>query len=67
MSKQNTSGGNDDAIMTVREVAAYLKLSEATVYKWAKAKKIPAMRIGRNWRFQRQAVEEWLMKEAATG
>jgi excisionase family DNA binding protein len=60
MDKHNKSNSNDDAIMTVREVALYLKLSEATVYKWAKSKRIPAIRIGHNWRFQRKAVEEWV-------
>lgn len=52
-------------VMTVHEVAKYLRLSEATVYRLAKARRIPAARIGRTWRFQRQLVEEWMRQEAS--
>jgi excisionase family DNA binding protein len=60
MGKQSANNHDNGTLMTVREVAAYLRISEATVYKWAKGKKIPAIRLGRNWRFQKLVVEEWM-------
>jgi len=44
--------------MTTREVAAYLRLAPATVYKLAQAGKIPAVKVGGQWRFSRQSLEE---------
>jgi len=38
-------------VMTVSEVSAYLKVHPATIYRLLKKKKIPAFRIGRDWRF----------------
>lgn len=54
---------NNDAMMTVKEVAKYLRLSEATIYKLAKSNKIPVVRIGHNWRFHRKAVDDWMKIE----
>jgi len=59
------SGDTIAPIMTVQEVAAYLRLSMATVYKLAQARKIPATKIGRTWRFSRQLVDEWVRQQAA--
>ncbi len=55
---------HENNLMTVHDVAAYLRLSEATIYRLAKSKKMPAVKIGRTWRFQRRLVEEWIRKEA---
>jgi excisionase family DNA binding protein len=49
-----------DEILTVDEAAAFLKLHKKTVYKLALAKKIPARRIGQQWRFSRSRLEEFL-------
>ena len=49
-----------DEILTVPEVAAYLRLSEATVYRLARSGEAPARRIGRSWRFSRAAIQQWL-------
>ncbi|MBN1180166.1 MAG: helix-turn-helix domain-containing protein [Anaerolineae bacterium] len=46
--------------MTAAEVAAYLRLNQATVYRLANAGEIPAQRFGRVWRFHRAALQEWL-------
>ena len=45
-------------IMTVDEVAAYLKLSKITVYKLTQKGAIPGFRIGSSWRFNREVIEE---------
>jgi excisionase family DNA binding protein len=47
-------------IMTVHDVAAYLRMSEAKVYRLAKQHRIPAARIGKAWRFRKDLLDDWL-------
>ena len=47
-------------IMTTREIAKYLKLHEITICKYAKEGKIPSIRIGRVWRFDKTAIDKWI-------
>ena len=47
-------------IMTTREIAKYLKLHEITICKYAAEGKIPAIRIGRVWRFDKEAIDKWI-------
>lgn len=47
-------------IMTVRDVAAYLRMSEAKVYRLVKQRHIPAARIGKAWRFRKDLLDDWL-------
>ena len=47
-------------IMTVEEVAKYLRVSERTVYDWAQRGEIPCGKLGSAWRFQRSQVENWV-------
>lgn len=54
------NGADQDSVMTVTEVAVFLRLGETTVYKWAKAGTIPGRKIGGTWRFSRRALEAWL-------
>ncbi|MCP4684806.1 MAG: helix-turn-helix domain-containing protein, partial [bacterium] len=49
-------------IMTLEEVAAYLKLKPQTIYTWAQEKKIPAAKIGKEWRFRKSIIDEWYLK-----
>jgi excisionase family DNA binding protein len=48
-----------DEIMTLEEVAAYLKVKPQTIYTWAQEKKIPAAKLGKEWRFKRSIVDAW--------
>jgi len=50
----------DDDILTLGEVAKYLKVSERTVYEWAQKGEIPAGKIGTVWRFKKAELEEWV-------
>lgn len=50
----------DNEILTVDEVAAYLKLAKKTVYKLIAEKQIPAFRIGKFWRFRKVEIEQWI-------
>jgi excisionase family DNA binding protein len=53
---------NEDQIMTVTEVAEYLKISEVTTYKLVQEGKIPAFKIGRHWRVKRNDLSEFIEK-----
>jgi len=54
-------------IMTIREVANYLKMTEKTIYKLAKERKIPSFKVGGNWRFKKEAIDEWIEKNMYEG
>lgn len=45
--------------MKVKDVAAYLQISKDLIYKWAQEGKIPASKLGNQWRFKREEVDEW--------
>jgi len=47
-------------ILTVEEVAAYLRLQPQTIYKWAQEKRIPAVKLGKEWRFRKTILDRWL-------
>jgi len=49
----------ENDIMTLEEVAAYLRLKPQTIYLWAQEKKIPAAKLGKEWRFRRSVVDNW--------
>jgi len=47
-------------IITTKQLAKYLKLHEITICKYAVQGKIPAIRIGRVWRFDKEAIDKWI-------
>ena len=49
-----------EEIMTVDEVARHLKLKPQTVYKWAQEGQIPGAKLGKEWRFRRRILDEWV-------
>lgn len=51
-------------LMTVKEVAEYLKLNYMTVYKLAQKGRIPASKIGGNWRFKKDLLDQWIAKQS---
>jgi len=54
---------HEDEIMTVSEVAEYLKISEVTTYKFVQEGKIPGFKIGRHWRVKRSDLIEFIEKQ----
>ena len=50
----------EDDILTIEEVAKYLRVSERTVYDWAQKGDIPAGKIGTVWRFKKSEIEKWV-------
>ena len=53
-------------IWTTKEVAEYLNIHPLTVHKYAREGKIPAFKIGTDWRFHRKYIERWI-KEKSSG
>ena len=51
-------------ILTTKELAAYLKLTEVTIYKYANEGKIPGFKIGSRWRFDKDKIDDLLKSEA---
>lgn len=49
----------DSEIMTLEEVAAYLKVKPQTIYAWAQEKRIPAAKLGKEWRFKKSIIDAW--------
>lgn len=54
----------DSGILTIREVADYLKVTERTIYRLAAAKKIPAFKVGGSWRFSRPDIDLWIREQS---
>lgn len=50
----------EDDILTIEEVAKYLRVSDRTVYDWAQKGEIPAGKIGTVWRFKKSELERWV-------
>ena len=47
-------------VLTVAEVAVYLKVPRSTVYKLVNQEQIPGRKVGKHWRFMRDEVDDWL-------
>ena len=46
-------------IMTLEEVAKYIKVKPQTIYTWAQDGKIPAAKLGKEWRFRKTVIDRW--------
>jgi excisionase family DNA binding protein len=51
---------SQDEFMTTKEVAQYLRVDQYTIYRLVSQNKIPAFKIGNQWRFKRSVLERWL-------
>ena len=50
----------DDEFRTIRDMAAYLKVTEKTVYGLALSRRLPAFKVGGQWRFRRRDIDAWI-------
>jgi len=57
----------EDDILTIDEVAKYLRVSERTVYDWAQKGEIPSGKIGTVWRFKKSEIEKWVNDRLSSG
>ncbi len=53
-----------EQLLTLDEVAEYLNVDRFTVYRLLAQKKLPAFKVGSQWRFKREMIEAWLLKNA---
>ena len=51
-------------VMSIDELAEYLKISKSTLYKLAQDDKLPGTKIGKRWRFHKSAIDDWLRQHA---
>ena len=49
-----------DSVLTIDDLAEYLKLSKSTLYKLAQEGKVPGQKVGRHWRFHKAVIDRWL-------
>jgi excisionase family DNA binding protein len=51
-------------MMNVEEVADYLRVAPATIYRLAQQGKIPGAKVGRSWRFSKERIDRWLEEQS---
>ena len=52
-----------DTILTIDELASYMKLSKSSLYHFARAGKVPGVKVGRHWRFHKEAIDAWVKNQ----
>jgi excisionase family DNA binding protein len=55
----------EETVFTVQELARYLKMKPVTIYKHAKARKLPGFKVGANWRFKKSTIDRWIADQEA--
>ena len=61
------SSADEGEILTLKQVADFLKVTERTIYRMAAAKKIPAFRVGGTWRFSKAEINQWIQRQSEGG
>lgn len=54
-------------VMTIDELAAYLQVAKSTLYKLAQEGRVPAQKVGKHWRFRKEAIDRWLDQREKEG
>jgi excisionase family DNA binding protein len=67
MAQPMTTRAGESGILTIREVADYLKVTDRTIYRLAAAKKIPAFKVGGTWRFSLADIDRWIKQQSMEG
>ncbi len=49
-------------VLTIEELSVYVKVSKSTLYKLVREGKIPCQKVGRHWRFRKDAIDDWLVE-----
>jgi len=53
-----------ETLLTIDELASYLKVTRRTIYEWLKKKKIPAVKLVGQWRFRKDKIDAWIESHA---
>jgi len=54
------SNGKKPSLMTVDELAKYLRMKKVTIYKHAQEGKLPGFKVGSTWRFKKLTIDKWI-------
>lgn len=54
---------SDGEMLTVPELARYLRMKPVTIYKHAAQGKIPGFKVGASWRFKKKSIDQWIAKQ----
>jgi excisionase family DNA binding protein len=60
----DSTSSSESEILTVMEVARFLRVPKSTVYKLARLGQLPASKIGKHWRFLRRDIQDWMHSRA---
>ena len=53
----------EKTVLTIKDVAKYLDVHTTTIYKYAQQGKIPAFKIGSDWRFHKKFIDQWIERQ----
>ncbi|MDD5246153.1 MAG: helix-turn-helix domain-containing protein [Candidatus Omnitrophica bacterium] len=53
-----------NGLMTIEDLASYLKVTRRTIYEWVKNNKIPAVKVVGQWRFKKDKIDAWIEKRS---
>ncbi|MEY8216011.1 MAG: helix-turn-helix domain-containing protein [Colwellia sp.] len=56
-----------DEILTLKELAEYLKITDKTAYRLAAEGKLPGFKVGGSWRFKVSTIQDWIKENTETG
>jgi excisionase family DNA binding protein len=62
--KENETMRTEARVLTVGELASYLRVHRSTVYRLLKKQQLPGFKIGSDWRFNVEAIDQWRMQQA---
>ena len=60
--RKKEEGSAMDKWLTIEQIAEYLQMSTSSIYKMAQKGKIPAYKVGRQWRFRKEEIDRWIKK-----
>jgi excisionase family DNA binding protein len=55
------------AVLTIDELSVYLKIPKSSLYKLVRGGRVPCQKIGRHWRFRKEAIDRWLDESRPDG
>lgn len=64
--EQDSAFTGDSEILTIMDVARFLRVPKSTVYKLARVGELPASKIGKHWRFLRRDIHEWMRSRSVS-
>ncbi|MFQ5670995.1 MAG: helix-turn-helix domain-containing protein [Acidobacteriota bacterium] len=54
-------------VLTIEELSEYLKIPKSTLYKLVREGSVPCQKVGKHWRFHKEAIDEWLRQHPEHG